>query len=275
MNPQIVKSLTTDFEGNKHYTKDNVEFWYARDLQKLLGYKQWRNFEKIIKKAKKSLKNTGMTTQKHFVEVSKLLFVGGGAGFPTNDYILTRYACYLVAQNGDPSKSQIAFAQAYFAIQTRKFELLQEKINQIERIRAREKLSQSEKQLSGVIFERTKDEKVFGFIRSQGDKALFGLSTKDMKIKWRVPKSKPLADFAPTVVLKGKDFANEMTVFNTQEKDLQKTGEITEEHIENNRIVRNAMKERGIIPENLKPEADVEKLKRKLSIKENNPLKIV
>ncbi|HAM96203.1 TPA: DNA damage-inducible protein D [Patescibacteria group bacterium] len=267
MNPKIVKSLTTDFESNKHQTKEGLDFWYARDLQKLLEYKEWRNFEKIVKKAQKSCRNTGVPTQDHFVDVNKEILAGKGATLDTNDIVLTRYACYLIAQNGDPSKSQIAFAQAYFAVQTRKLELLEEKINQIERIKAREKLSKSEKQLSGIIYERTKNEKAFGYIRSKGDEALFGLSTAKIKSKWNIPKSKPLADFAPTVVLKGKDFANEMTVFNTQEKDLKKTREITEEHIENNQIVRNAMKERGIIPENLKPEADVVKVKRKLNIK--------
>ncbi len=264
MNPKIVKSLTTDFESNKHQTKEGVDFWYARDLQKLLGYIQWKNFEKIIKKAQKSCKNAGVPTQEHFADIGKVLLVGNNANLTVKDLILTRYACYLIAQNGDPSKSQIAFAQAYFAVQTRKLELLEEKINQIERVKAREKLSKSEKQLSGIIYERTKNEKAFGYIRSKGDEALFGLSTVKMKIKWAIPKSKPLADFAPTVVLKGKDFANEMTVFNTQEKDLKRTREITEEHIENNKIVRNAMKERGIIPENLKPEIDVKKVKRKL-----------
>lgn len=267
MNPKTVKSLTTNFEDNKHQTKEGVDFWYARDLQKLLGYIQWRNFEKIIKRAQKSCKSAGVPMQDHFADVSKSIISGKGATFETNDIILTRYACYLIAQNGDPSKSQIAFAQAYFAVQTRKLELLEEKINQIERIKAREKLSKSEKQLSRMIYEKTKNEKAFGYIRSKGDEALFGLSTAKMKVKWAIPKSKPLADFAPTVVLKGKDFANEMTVFNTQEKNLNKTREITEEHVENNKIVRSAMKERGIIPENLKPEADVAKVKRKLNIK--------
>jgi len=260
MNPKIIKSLTTDFESKKYQTKDRLDFWYARDLQELLGYKEWRNFEKIIQKAKKSCKNTGISTQDHFVDVNKSIISGKGATFEINDTMLTRYACYLIAQNGDPSKSQIAFAQAYFAIQTRKFELLKEKINQVERIKAREKLSKSEKQLSGIIYERTNDDKAFGYIRSQGDKALFGLSTASMKIRWAIPKSKPLADFAPTVVLKGKDFANEITVFNTQEKDLKGTREITQEHIENNQIVRNAMKQRGIIPEKLDPEVDVKKV---------------
>lgn len=265
MNPKIVKSLTTDFEKNKHQTKEGVDFWYARDLQKLLGYLQWKNFEKIVKKAQKSCRNASVPAQDHFVDVNKSIISGKGTVSEINDLILTRYACYLIAQNGDPSKSQIAFAQAYFAVQTRKLELLEEKINQIERVRAREKLSKSEKQLSGIIYERTKNEKAFGYIRSKGDEALFGLSTAKMKIKWAVPKSKPLADFAPTVVLKGKDFANEITVFNTQEKDLNKTVEITEEHIENNKIVRKAMKERGIIPENLRPETDVKKVQRKLN----------
>lgn len=264
MNPKIVKSLTTDFEKNKHQTKEGVDFWYARDLQKLLGYLQWKNFIKVIRKAKKSCEKGGVSAQEHFADVGKVLLVGNNANLTINDLILTRYACYLIAQNGDPSKSQIAFAQAYFAIQTRKLELLEEKINQIERVNAREKLSKSEKQLSGIIYERTKNEKAFGYIRSKGDEALFGLSTAKMKVRWAVPKSKPLADFAPTVVLKGKDFANEMTVFNTQEKNLNKTKEITEEHVENNRIVRSAMKERGIVPEDLKPEIDVKKVKRKL-----------
>jgi DNA-damage-inducible protein D len=266
MKTELVQSLTKNFENYAHKDENGVEFWYARDLQKLLGYTEWRNFEIVIEKARKSCKNASLTIKEHFVDVNKTLFAGNGAKKEIFDLKLTRYACYLIAQNGDPSKVEIAFAQTYFAVQTRNFEVIQQKINDLERIHAREKLAQSEKQLSKVIYERTKDERAFGYIRSLGDKALFNLTTTQVKKKWNVPKAKPLADFAPTVVLKGKDFANEMTIYNTQERNIQTTGSVTHEHVENNKIVRKAMLERGIVPENVEPEIDIKKVERKLKL---------
>jgi DNA-damage-inducible protein D len=273
MKEEVVKALTGDFESYKHKTPDGVEFWYARELLKLLGYSKWENFERVIYKAIESCKSTGGIISDHFPDIRKMIKFGKGAESEIKDYMLTRYACYLIAQNGDPSKSQIAFAQAYFATQTRNFELLQNKIHDLERLQAREKLAKSEKQLSGLIYEVTKDEKAFGYIRSLGDKALFGLSTADMKIRWGIPKAKPLADFAPTVVLKGKDFANEMTIFNTHEKKLKVTRDIADEHQENNSIIRKAMVERGIVPESIEPEMDIKKVKSKIKTNEKNVLK--
>ncbi len=273
MKTDIIQSLTKNFESYKQTTEQGVEFWYARDLQKLLDYSKWENFHKVIEKAKTSCKNARIPIIDHFPDIRKSIKSGKGAVSDISDYMLTRYACYLIAQNGDPSKEQIAFAQTYFAIQTRKYELIEERIKLNERLLAREKLSESEKQLSGVIFERTKDEKAFGVIRSMGDKALFGLSTKSMKIKWGVPKTEPLADYSPTVVLKGKDFANEMTIFNTKEKNLQTTNKLIEEHTDNNLIVRSAMLERGIIPEKLAPEEDIKKVKKKLNTNKKKSIK--
>lgn len=268
MKPEIIKNLSDIFQDKVLIDKDGVEFWYARDLQKLLGYIEWRNFQKIIRKAQNSCKKSGVSITEHFVDVNKSIKSGNGAMQEIVDLKLTRYACYLIAQNGDPDKTEIAFAQAYFAIQTRNYELIQERINDLERIKAREKLSRSEKQLSGIIFEVTKDERAFGIIRSKGDRALFGINTDEMKKRWKVPKYKPLADYSPTLVLKGKDFANEMTVHNTREKNLKTKNFLSIEHVENNATVRKAMIDRGIVPESLPPEKDVIKVKKILNKKD-------
>lgn len=252
---------------------EGIECWSARDLQILLGYSKWENFEKVIQKAKDSCKNAGEEIAYHFPEVGKMVTIGSGAEKEINDILLTRYACYLIAQNGDSRKKEIAFAQNYFAVQTRKAELVEQRFLEYERIKAREKLSQTEKQLSGILFERGVDSQGFAIIRSKGDQALFRLNTQTLKKKMGVPASRPVADFLPTISIKAKDLAAEMTGLNVQNKDLKGQNKIEKEHIDNNQAVREMLTKRGIIPENLAPAEDVKKLQRKMDGDEKKLLK--
>ncbi len=240
-------------------------FWLARDLQELLGYTQWRNFEPVIEKAKAACAQAGAEIADHFAQARKMVDLGSGAQREIDDVMLTRFACYLIAQNGDPTKEPIAFAQTYFAVQTRKMELIEQRLEEIERLSARKKLSESERQLSGIIFERLVDGQCFARIRSKGDQALFGgKSTQDMKNRLGVPKSRPLADYLPVIAIKAKDFANEITNFNIKRDDLQSEATISREHIKNNRDVRRVLTGRGILPENLPPAEDIKKIERRV-----------
>ena len=259
-----VYELTNSFEAHARKTEDGIEFWLARDLQKLLGYSKWENFLNVIFKAKISCENTENVITDHFLEVNKQINMPKQAEKDYMDIILTRYACYLIAQNGDPRKEEIAFAQTYFALQTRKMEIIEKRILDIERVSARKKLSETEKELSGVIYEHTKSDKNFGLIRSKGDKALFGLTTEQMKLKWNVPKARALADFAPTIILKAKDFATEITIFNTKTNQLNTEQQISDEHVTNNQSVRDTLLDRGIRPESLSPDEDFKKVERKI-----------
>jgi len=278
MKKETIKHLTKDFESFANQTQNGIEFWFARDLQHLLGYAEWRNFTKVINKAKTACETSGHKISDHFVDVNKMVSIGSGSERAINDMMLTRFACYLIAQNGDPQKEQIAFAQNYFAVQTRKFEIIEQRINNWERLQARQKLSLSEKELSELIYERTGDEKDFGIIRSKGDQALFGLTTSRMKKRLGVKSSRPLADFLPTITIKAKDFATEITIFNIQDKDIRKGNRIAWEHIRNNKAVRKLLLERGIKPEELPPAEDVKKLERKVKSENNkfinNPEKL-
>ena len=264
MKKEQIQDLFEKFE-NACYTFQGVECWSARELQNILGYAKWENFSKVIDKAKTACKTTGILVQHHFPDVRKMIDLGKGAQREIEDVALTRYACYLVAQNGDPVKSEVAFAQTYFAVQTRKQEIIEQRLLDVDRVAAREKLSKSEKKLSGIIYERGVDDKGFAIIRSKGDAALFGgFSTNDMKRKLQVPDSRPLADFLPTLTIKGKDFATELTSHNVIEKDLKGEHSISTEHIENNKAVRKILLERGVKPETLPPAEDVKRLQRKL-----------
>lgn len=264
MKSDIVKSLSNNFEDHSQTTENGIEFWFARDLQQLLGYSEWRNFQKVITKAKISCEASGNDILDHFVEVNKMVKLGSGSEREIDDLMLTRYACYLIAQNGDPKKEKIAFAQNYFAIQTRKFEEIEQRIKDWERLQARQKLTLSEKGLSELIYEQTGNDKNFGLIRSKGDQALFGKTTQQMKNKLGVPKGRALADFLPTITIKAKDFATEITVFNIKEKKLKSEKHISAEHITNNRSVRNILLDRGIKPEELPAEEDIKKLERRV-----------
>ena len=248
---------------------DGVEFWYARELQRLLGYEQWRNFALILQKAETSCEAAGFNITDHFAEVSKMVPIGSGAERSIKDYMLTRYACYLIAQNGDPKKEEIAFAQSYFAVQTRKQELIEERITYIERFEARGRLRESEKRLSQNIYERGVDDAGFGRIRSKGDAALFGgYTTQQMKERLGVKAKRPLADFLPTLTIAAKNLATEMTNYNVEQKDLQGESAITVEHVQNNSSVRSMLGERGIKPEELPPAEDMKKLERRVKATE-------
>ena len=245
--------------------KEKIEYWYARDLQALLGYTQWRNFLEVMKKAMISCESAGFIVSDHFAEVSKMIKLAKGAERKVQDYMLTRYACYLIAQNGDSKKEEIAFAQTYFAVQTRKQEIIEERIRLMNRLEVRGKLRESEKQMSKILYERGVDDIGFARIRSKGDSALFGgLDTKKMKERYGVKENRPLADFLPTLTIAAKNLATEMTNYNVTEKDMYGEEKITKEHVDNNSSVRNMLGKRGIKPENLKPAEDLKKLERRV-----------
>jgi DNA-damage-inducible protein D len=273
MKTEIIETLTTTFEAHAQQLENGIEFWLARDIQHLLEYSKWENFVTVIAKAKTACEVSGHDIEHHFPDVRKMVDLGSGATREVPDIMLTRYACYLIAQNGDPRKEAIAFAQTYFAIQTRKAELIEQRFLEAERIQARQKLTSTEKELSSVIFEQTGGNKNFGIIRSKGDQALFGKSTEAMKAHWKVPAKRPLADFAPTIVLKAKDFATEITIHNARQHRMTSETKISNEHITNNKAVRKTLLERGIRPESLPPEEDVKKVERRLTSEEKKSLK--
>ena len=268
MDSNQITQLKTIFDGIAHITDDGTEFWYARELQPIWGYTRWEYFDVAVKKAVTSAETSGCTVTDHFRDVPKMVTIGSGATRTVTDYMLTRYACYLIAQNGDPRKPEIAFAQAYFALQTRKQELLEQRISDLNRVQQRQQLCTSEKRLSQNIYERGVDDRGFARIRSKGDSALFGgRSTEEMKLQYGV-KSGPLADVLPPVTLAAKNLATEMTNLNVEQKDLQGESSITVEHVQNNSSVRKMLLDRGIRPEDLPPQEDIKKLERRLKSEE-------
>lgn len=274
MKTELIHNLTETFEGHAQQTESGIEYWLARDLQHLLGYGEWRNFNTTaISKAKTACEVSGHPASDHFVGVTKMVDLGSGSQREIEDLMLTRYACYLIALNGDPRKPEIAFAQTYFAIQTRRAELIEQRLLEAERVGARKKLSATEKELSDVIFEQTGGNQNFALIRSKGDQALFGKNTQAMKAQWKVPDNRPLADFAPTIILKAKDFATEITIFNARQHGMQSEAAVSQEHVTNNQAVRNTLLDRGIRPESLPPAEDVKKVERRLASEEKKSLK--
>ncbi len=273
MKKELITELFEKFEL-ACYIFNDVECWSARELQIFFGYTKWENFYKVIEKAKIACETSGAEVSDHFAEVGKMVVLGSGSVRELQDIALTRYACYLIAQNGDPGKSEVAFAQTYFAVQTRKQEIIEQRLLDVARVFAREKLTRAEKKLSAIIFERGVDYKGFAIIRSKGDAALFGgLSTLVMKQRLQVPENRPLADFLPTLTIKAKDFATELTSHNVTDKDLKSESKITKEHVDNNLAVRKMLLDRGVKPERLPASEDVKTLQRKLKGDEKKLLK--
>lgn len=274
MDKQSIIQYKTSFDAIASYIegedgKEKVEVWFARDLMSQLGYSKWENFQTAIGRAIDSCRTQGIDAEDYFRSVRRTIELGNGATRDVEDYMLTRYACYLIAQNGDPRKEQIAFAQSYFAVQTRKAELIEERLNHISRLETRERLRASEKQLSQNIYERGVDEKGFGRIRSKGDTALFGgHTTEDMKQRLGIKGTRPLADFLPTLTIAAKNLATEMTNYNVEKADLYGENSITREHIQNNRSVREMLGKRGIKPEELPAAEDIKKLERRVAAEE-------
>ncbi|MCE2706883.1 MAG: DNA damage-inducible protein D [Proteobacteria bacterium] len=275
MEKDIIIKLQDSFNSIVHLIDGNgIEFWYARELQKILGYERWEKFENVIDRAKKSCETSQILVKDHFRHAGKMVIIGSNAEREIDDIILTRYACYLIAQNADSSKQPVAFAQTYFAIQTRKQEILEQRLELEDRLNARAKLRDSETELSENIYQRGVDERGFGRIRSKGDNALFGgNNTGQMKEQLGVPKSRPLADFLPTVTITAKNLATEITNHNVKQNNLHGEVFITKEHTQNNLSVRNILVERGIKPENLPPSEDIQKLERKVKSGEKKLIK--
>lgn len=270
MDKKRMETIKANFDIAIHKVDDtDIEFWYAREIMLPLGYERWENFDKAIKRAMESCEISGIKVSNHFRDITKMVQLGSGAKRNIKDYMLTRYACYLIAQNGDSKKEEIAFAQSYFAVQTRKMEMIEERINYVERTEARVRLKESEKRLSQNIYERGVDDAGFGRIRSRGDSALFGgHSTQEMKERLGVKGSRPLADFLPTLTIAAKNLATEMTNYNVEEKDLMGESAITVEHVQNNSTIREMLGQRGIRPENLPPSEDIKKLERRVKSQE-------
>lgn len=268
-----ITSYTESFNAIANHIEgengEKVEVWFARDLQSRLGYARWENFQVAIGRAVESCKSQNINVDDHFREVTKMVTLGSGAQREIQDYMLTRFACYLIAQNGDPKKEEIAFAQGYFAVQTRRAELITEHLQYLARIEVRERLRSSEKQLSQNIYERGVDDRGYARIRSKGDTVLFGgHTTEDMKRRLGVKSSRPLADFLPTLTIAAKNLATEMTNYNVEQKDLYGEASITTEHMDNNRSVRQMLSQRGIKPEELPPSEDIKKIERRMNSNE-------
>jgi DNA-damage-inducible protein D len=264
MKKELITQLHKSFEDYVH-NEDGIEFWLARDIQSLLGYVKWDKFTAVIEKAMTACLTANNAVDDHFLQSERMVDLGSGAVRSIIDYRLTRYACYLIAQNGDPSKEEIAFAQTYFAVQTRKAEIIEQRFEDLKRLEEREKLTATEKTFRGVVFERDVDSQGFARIKSKGDAALFGgITTQGMKQKLGVPDKRPLADFLPTVTITGKAFANALTEQNVVGKNLRGESTIGSEHEASNRAVRNAMLERGIRPEALPAAEDIKKVESRV-----------
>ncbi|MCI8601070.1 MAG: DNA damage-inducible protein D [Oscillospiraceae bacterium] len=263
MDKELLTQMKMTFDQIAHKTSSGLEYWCARELQQILGYKRWENFFEVLTRAQKACLNSGGNIEDHFRETTKLTKIGSASVRKISDFFLTRYACYLIAQNGDASKTEIAFAQTYFALQTRKLEILEERLEDLHRMQIRSQLREAEKRLSQNIYERGVDDTGFARIRSKGDKALFGSSTADMKVRYKIKQARPLADFLPPITLAAKNLATEMTNLHVETDDLRGELFITREHVQNNTSIRDMLLKRGIIPEELPPAEDIKKVERR------------
>jgi DNA-damage-inducible protein D len=273
MKKDLIHSLTQNFEAHANHTEGRIEFWLARDLQHLLGYSKWDNFLNVVSKAKTACDVSGHAIPDHFADVGKMVDLGSGSQREVDDIMLTRYACYLVAQNGDPRKQEIAFAQTYFALQARRAELIEQRLLEAERVQARRKLTETEKELSGVIYQQTGGNQDFAMIPQQGRPRAVRSQHAGHEAALAGARQPPLADFAPTLILKAKDFATEITIHNARERRMRSESAISQEHVSNNQAVRKTLLGRGIMPEDLSPEEDVRKVERRLAAEDKKALK--
>ncbi len=267
MQRERIHELNTTLERRmRRETATGTEFWLARDLQSIFGYVHWANFERVIHKAMMACEAAGHAVDDHFLRLEKIEDISARRSLKVTDYALTRYACYLVAQSADATKDQVALARNYFASPANEQDTVEGRRADAERIEARRKLSESEKVLSGLIYEHVEDDEGFRRIRTKGDQALFGgVTTRQMKRRLRVPKGRAMADFLPTLTIKAKDFANEITNFDIKRDYLHTEAQITREYIKNNREIRKVLERRKIKPEELPAAEDVKKVERRLS----------
>lgn len=263
MDKETITQYTTSLDTLTNKDDNDVEFWHARELMKYMGYTKWENFTKVIQRAKSACENSGQPIDAHFRDTKRDVELGSGAIRFIDDVKLTRYACYLTAQNGDPRKEEVALLQSYSAVQTRTAELLEQRMGEILRIAGRHALTAEEKQLSSLAYQRGVNERDFGMIRSRGDQALFGMSTTDMKLKLEAPKNQPLADRLHPIAVTAKQLATQMTNYGIQERDLHGTPAITREHVDNNKAVRKSLINRGIAPEDLPAMEDIKRVERR------------
>ncbi len=258
---KALDTIQKNLESIKRVSNDDhpMEFWSARDLMPMLGYTKWQKFTEVIERAKAACKLSGQNIDDHVTGAGKMIATGKGATRKIEDFFLTRYAFYLIAQNGDPRKPEIALAQTYFATQTRKQELLEQRDMESKRLDARAKLRETESKIESTVYERgIKYPVEFATFKNKHIEALYGgISASQLKKIRKIPPKRSLADFDSHVELKAKDFALAMTDHNIKEKDIRGKEAMNTEVVKNSRETRQALLNRGIKPEHIKPEEDL------------------
>ena len=264
MEQNIIEIVQKSFEEIKITDETWFEFWSARDLMKWLWYKKWQTFEKVIEKAEVACNNSLIESKNHFTDASKMVWLGSWSNRNIKDYFLTRYACYLIAQNWDSRKIEISLAQTYFASQTRKLELAEQEIENNKRLEARKKLAKSEKQIEDTIYSRwIKLPVEFATFKNKKIEALYNISIKQLKAKRWIPENRALADFDSEVELKAKDFIYAMTDHNIKEKNIIWKQNLNEELVSNAKETRNTMLKRWIVPEELRAQEDLKLIEKR------------